>query len=59
MEDIEKTKEQLIEEVDLLRSRIAEFETLESERKKAEEELKNSAERLKILFESAPRMVFI
>ncbi|MCD6385062.1 GGDEF domain-containing protein [Candidatus Sumerlaeota bacterium] len=40
MEDKHKTKQQLIEELEKLRRRVAELEKLDAERRKAEEELK-------------------
>jgi PAS domain S-box-containing protein len=53
MKDEEKTKEQLISELMLLRQRIAEFERTESERKRAEEELRSSQERLNLALKSS------
>jgi len=38
MENIDKAREQLIQELEALRRQVAEFEKLEAERKRAEEE---------------------
>ena len=53
MKDQDKTKEQLIAELVLMRQQIAELEALETERKRVEGEPKSSEERLKILFKYA------
>ncbi len=53
MKDEEKTKEQLVNELMLLRQRIAELEKAESERKRAEEALRNSQERLNLALKSS------
>ena len=52
MED--KTKEQLIAEIESLRKEVAELEQEKAERKWAEEELRSSEERFKALTENAP-----
>ncbi len=59
MKDESKTKEQLIDELVKLRQRIGELKVLKTQRKQAEEELKSSEERLKILFEFAPDAYFV
>ncbi len=50
----EKTREQLIEEIKLLRGHVTELKKAESERKKAEEELYDENETLNRILESAP-----
>ena len=48
-----KTKEQLIEEMEALRQRVAELERSEIERKRTAEVLQESEERYRNLFENA------
>ena len=57
--DQEKTKEQFIRELTQLRQRIAELEKSETERKRAEESLKESDRRFRTLFDTANDAVFI
>jgi len=59
MKDESKTKEKLIDELVKLRQRIRELKTSKTERKRVDEEMKNSEERLKILFEFAPDAYFV
>jgi len=59
MNDKNKTKEELINELGEMRQRIAELEKVGAKRKKAEEELKSSEERLRILFEFAPDGIYL
>jgi PAS domain S-box-containing protein len=55
----DKTKQQLIEELDLLRRRIAELEASEPERKREEEEaLRNSEARYRALVEQVPAATY-
>ena len=49
MEDEDKAKEQLINELEEMRQQITEFETLETERKQAEETLKESEQRFRAI----------
>ena len=53
MKDERKTKEQLINELAELRQRIAELEALETERRRAEEALRESEERHRTLIEQS------
>ncbi len=50
----DKTKEELIEEIELLQKRIAEFEVLDSGRKQAEEALLESEKKYCFLFDAVP-----
>jgi len=50
----ERTKEQLVSELALLRQRVAELESVEAERRKSEEELRQSEEKYRNLFELSP-----
>lgn len=59
MKDIDKTKEQLIEELGALRQRLSEFEAAEVERKRAEEALRQSEHNYKVLFESTLDGMFV
>jgi two-component system NtrC family sensor kinase len=59
MKDIEKPKEQLINELAGLRQRITELEALETERKQAEETLKESEHKYRALFESTLDGAFV
>ena len=59
MKDIDKTKEQLIEELVWLRRRLSEFEAAEVERKGAEEALRQSEHNYKVLFESTLDGMFV
>ncbi len=53
MGDVDKTKEQLISELVVLRQRVTEVETLETERKRAEEEIRKLQERFSGLYNSS------
>ena len=59
MKDENKTKEQLIDELEELRQRISKLKVLKTKRKGVDEEMKDSEERLKILFEFAPDAYFV
>ena len=54
MEDSEKTKEQLINELAKLRQQITELKESEIKRKKAEEDLKKSQQEFTSLFKNSP-----
>ena len=59
MKNPDKTKEQLLKEIDLLKDKIAELKKSETEQKKSEEALQSSEEKLKILFECAPDAYYL
>jgi len=58
MEDIKKTKAQLIAELEELRKLNAELIVLETERKKAEEAFQNKKDELQLILDSSPAMIF-
>lgn len=58
MKDKNKTKEQLINELVEARRRVAEFEKLETDRKRAEKALKKREEQYQDLYDHAPDMYF-
>ena len=57
MEDQNRTKEELINELRQLRKRITEVEALERERKKVENTTRESGEQLQILADSLPVLI--
>ena len=59
MINVETTKEQLIVELEALRQRVAELETVEAERKQVEEELREGEKKYKLLFESTLDGMFV
>jgi len=59
MKNMNKTKEQPIEEIGALNRRVAELEKTEAERKQAEEALQESEENLRTYLESAPDGVYL
>ena len=59
LSDEAKTKEQLISELAVLRQRVTELETLESERKRAEEALRESGYKYRYLFEELNDAAFL
>jgi PAS domain S-box-containing protein len=53
MKDQNKTKKQLLEELEVLHNQLAELEKAETDRKRTEEALRESEERFKTIFEGA------
>jgi len=54
MRDADKTKEQLLREMEAIRQRLAELEAQEAESKRAEQVLRNLEERCRTLLEETP-----
>ena len=59
MEDINRTKEQLIKELQALRWRVVELEKSEDARKQAEEALRESEEELRLMVESMAEGIMV
>ena len=59
MNDNQKTKEQLVQELEDLRRKIAELEKTEIQRKRAEEALQESDKNYRNLFENANEAIFV
>ncbi|NIS62553.1 MAG: hypothetical protein GTO13_18170, partial [Proteobacteria bacterium] len=59
MKDVDKAKEQLIIELVELRQRIAELETLEGERKRAETQLIRAKQEWERTFDAVPDLIMI
>ena len=59
MTDTDRTKEQLVQEMEILRARVAELEQIEVERKRVEEALQASETRYRRLFETAKDGILI
>lgn len=58
LEDTNKTKEKLIKEIEILKSRVADLEQLKVNNEKIESGLIKSEEKYKELFENSPSMYF-
>jgi len=58
LEDTNKTKENLIKEIEILKSRVADLEQLKINNEKIESELIKSEEKYRSLFENSPSMYF-
>ena len=58
LEDTNKTKEKLIKEIEILKSRVADLEQLKVNNEKIESGLIKSEEKYKALFENSPSMYF-
>lgn len=58
LEDTNKTKENLIKEIEILKSRVADLEQLKINNEKIESELIKSEEKYRALFENSPSMYF-
>jgi len=58
LEDTNKTKENLIKEIEILKSRVADLEQLKVNNEKIESELIKSEEKYRSLFENSPSMYF-
>jgi len=59
MEDKEKTREELVEEIELLKRRITELEKLELEHKREEEALRKERNLLRTIIDNLPDYVYI
>jgi PAS domain S-box-containing protein len=59
MKDKDKAEEQLLNELVEMRQRIAELEAEETERRRAEEALRESEERFRTIVETAPSLLLI
>jgi PAS domain S-box-containing protein len=59
MKDERKTKTQLIEELAVLRRKVAELQGLEESRERAEDALKESEARLRQIVDLVPHMIFV
>ncbi len=59
MDDRKKTKKQLVEELQNLRTRVAQYQLLEAQHQRAEAQLKQAEKRFRNLFDEAPVMYVI
>jgi PAS domain-containing protein/DNA-binding CsgD family transcriptional regulator len=59
MNDADKTKEQLIEELNEVRRRVAELEKADAQKKRAEEQLRESERRLSDIIDFLPDATFV
>ncbi|MFQ5790833.1 MAG: PAS domain-containing protein, partial [Acidobacteriota bacterium] len=59
MQEANRTKGELINELREMRQRVAELEASEKERRRAEEELRESEEKYRTLIENVPQKIFL
>ena len=59
MKDEEKTREELLDELNQMRSRLAELEQIDDERKRADEESRRATTFLDSIIENIPDMIFV
>jgi PAS domain S-box-containing protein len=59
IDDNERTKEELLIELDAMRKRINELEAIDSQRRQAEDQLKETEERLQSLFDLVPEAYYL
>ena len=59
LKDEEKTREELLDELNQMRSRLAELEQIDDERKRADEESRRATTFLDSIIENIPDMIFV